>query len=107
MASSAVLPAAVAAKPKRPVTERIRDLWPDIWALVRPRRKLLFVGFLLIIVSRLCGLVLPASTRYLIDDVIGKHNPALLLRLVFAVFAATAIEVVASFSVTPILSIEA
>jgi subfamily B ATP-binding cassette protein MsbA len=106
MASSVALPGAVAAKPKRPVTERLRDLWPDIWALVRPRRKLLLIGFLLIIVSRLCGLVLPASTRYLIDDVIGKHQPDLLLRLVLAVVAATAIQGVASFSLTQLLSIE-
>ena len=74
MASTVALPTgAVPAKPKRPVTERLRDLWPDIWALVRPRRKLLLMGFVLIIISRLCGLVLPASSRYLIDDVIGKQ----------------------------------
>ena len=76
MASTALPSGAVPAKPKRPVTERLRDLWPDIWALVRPRRKLLLMGFVLIIISRLCGLVLPASSRYLIDDVIGKHDPS-------------------------------
>ena len=107
MASTVALPSgAVPAKPKRPVTERLRDLWPDIWALVRPRRKLLFMGFVLIIISRLCGLVLPASSRYLIDDVIGKHDPKMLLPLVLAILAATAIQGVTSFTLTQLLSIE-
>ena len=58
------------AAPKKAPSERLRDLWPDIRELVRPRRGLLTIGFCLIIVSRLCGLVLPLSSRYLIDDVI-------------------------------------
>ena len=107
MASTAALPAgAVPAKPKRPITERLHDLWPDIWALVRPRRKLLAMGFVLIIISRLCGLVLPASSRYLIDDVIGKHDPRMLLPLVLAIIGATAIQGVSSFTLTQLLSIE-
>ena len=106
MASSVALPGAIPAKPKRPVTERLRDLWPDIWALVRPRRKLLAAGFVLIIISRLCGLVLPASSRFLIDDIIGKHNPSGLVPLVLAIIAATAIQGVSSFTLTQLLSIE-
>ncbi|MES1261973.1 MAG: ABC transporter ATP-binding protein [Acidobacteriota bacterium] len=92
--------------PKKAATERLRDLWPDIRALVHPRRGLLAGGFGLIVISRLCGLVLPLSSRYLIDDVIGKHNAGMLLPIVFAVLGATLIQGVTSFTLTQLLSIE-
>ncbi len=53
-----------------------------IWELVRPRRGLLALSFLLLLIGRLCGLVLPAAPKYLMDDVIGKHRADLLLPLV-------------------------
>ena len=77
-----------------------------MWVLVKPRRRLLFVGFLLILISRVCGLVLPMSTRILVDDVIGKHNEARLIPLILSVLAATAVQGLASFTLTQILSIE-
>lgn len=100
------MPAPDAKKPNKPASERMRELWPDIWALVHPRRKLLSIGLLLIIVNRVSGLALPLSTRYLFDDVIGKHNTGMLLPLTLAVVGATAIQGVTSFSLTQLLSIE-
>ena len=90
--------------PKPAKSERLRALLPDIWEMVRPRRNLLVLGFLLMIVNRLCGLVMPASSKYLVDDVIGKHHFELLSRLVAAVLAATLIQGVTSFSLTQLLS---
>ena len=90
--------------PQPRATERLRTLAPDIWELVRPRRALLALGFLLMIVNRVCGLVLPASTRYLIDDIIGKRETWLLSPLVLAVVAATAVQAATSFSLTQLLS---
>jgi ABC-type multidrug transport system fused ATPase/permease subunit len=90
--------------PKLPSGERLRALWPDIWELVKPRRKILAVGFVLMIINRLCGLVLPASTKFLIDDVLGKSRLELLTPLVSAVVLATAIQAVTSFSLTQLLS---
>ena len=92
--------------PKKPASERLRILWPDIWGLVRPRRRLLFIGFLLIVISKLCGLVLPWSTRYLIDEVIGHHNQSMLLTITLAVLSATAIQGITAFTLTQLLSIE-
>ncbi|HZL57427.1 MAG TPA: ABC transporter ATP-binding protein [Bryobacteraceae bacterium] len=95
--------------PKKPASERLRELWPDIWALIRPRRGLLSVGFVLIVISRLCGFVLPLSTGYLIDYVIGKdghHHESMLLPLTLIVLAATAIQGLTSFTLTQLLSIE-
>ena len=91
---------------KRPASERFRELWPDIWPLIKPRRGLLAIGFLLIVISRLCGLVLPLSSRYLIDDVIGKNHPSMLVPIVLAVLGATVIQGITSFTLTQLLSIE-
>ncbi len=90
--------------PKRPVQERFRELLPDIWALVKPRRGLLLFGLFLMVINRLMGLVLPSSTKYLIDDVIGKHQTELLVPLVSAVALATLIQGITSFSLTQIIS---
>jgi len=91
-------------KPKLPKSERLRALLPDIWALVKPRRGLLLAGFVLMAINRVCGLALPASTKFLIDDIIGKRRTDLLLPLVLAVVAATLIQGITSFTLTQLLS---
>jgi subfamily B ATP-binding cassette protein MsbA len=75
--------------------------------IVWPRKNILFVGVVLIIISRLSSLVLPASSKYLLDDVIGKGNAALLKPLLLAVLVALIIQAVTSFLLTKILSVEA
>jgi subfamily B ATP-binding cassette protein MsbA len=91
--------------PKKPASERFRALWPDIKAMVRPRRGILALGLLLIVIKTVSSFVLPASTRYLIDNVIGKQQSSLLIPLVLAVVGATAIQGITSFSLTQLLSI--
>jgi len=90
--------------PKKRSSERLRELWPDIKELIRPRRKILGLGFLMMIISRPCGLVLPASTKWLIDDVIGKRHIDLLLPLVLIVMAATMIQGITSYAITQLVS---
>lgn len=90
--------------PKKRSSERLRELWPDIRELIRPRRKTLALGFLLMAISRPCGLVLPASTKWLIDEVIGKRRVELLLPLVLAVLAATLIQATTSYALTQLVS---
>ncbi len=92
--------------PKKAASERLRQLWPDIWEMVRPRRGILSLGLLLIIIRSLAGFVLPSSTRYLIDNVLNKHQSGLLLPLTLAVVGATIIQGITSFSLTQLLSIE-
>lgn len=77
---------------------------PEVWKLVRPRRWLLFSGLLLVAVNRVAGLVLPLSTKFLIDVVLRQHREDKLLPLVALVFSATAIQAVTSFSLTQLLS---
>src|SRR5579864_9068873 len=71
---------------------------------MRPRRALLALGFVLMVVNRLAGFVLPYSSKFLIDDVVGKHHTQLLRPLVFSVLLATLIQGVTSFSLTQLLS---
>src|SRR5690242_9446412 len=80
---------------------------PHVWALLKPRRLLLAGGFLLMLLNRGAELVLPASTKYLIDDVIGHRHLSLLTLLLGAVLAATLVQAVSTYALTQILSKEA
>jgi subfamily B ATP-binding cassette protein MsbA len=90
--------------PQKSSSERLRELWPDIREMMRPRRKVLIVGFILMAISKVCGLVLPTSSKYLIDNVIGKHQLWLLTPLVLAVLAATLVQGVTGFAITQLVS---
>src|ERR1051325_2501215 len=92
--------AEAAKKPKRPLGKARSE----VWALLSPRRGLLAIGFGLMAVNRVCGLVLPASTKWLIDDVIAKHRIELLKPLIGIVLAATIIQGITSFTLTQTLS---
>jgi ABC-type multidrug transport system fused ATPase/permease subunit len=90
---------------KPPLTaKRLRAVAPVVLELLRPRKKLLALGFLLMAINRVSGLVLPYSTRYLIDSVIGKHRVDLLRPIVLTVLSATIIQGITSFSLTQLLS---
>src|SRR6184192_3466747 len=77
---------------------------PDVWTLMKPRRGLLALGFVLMAINRLSGLVLPASTKYLVDNVILRRQIHLLTPLALAVLAATIMQGLTSFSLTQVLS---
>ncbi|MGA2591819.1 MAG: ABC transporter ATP-binding protein [Bryobacteraceae bacterium] len=77
---------------------------PLLKELVRPRRGLLITGFALMAVNRLCSMVLPGSTKFLIDNVIGKKQVWMLKPLVLAVLGATLIQAVTSYTLTQLLS---
>jgi ABC-type multidrug transport system fused ATPase/permease subunit len=95
-------PAKEVAKP--PKIQRFRAILPEVWELMRPRRRLLAIGFVLMVINRVSGFVLPASTKFLIDDVINKHHLGGLYRLIEIVLAATIIQGVTSFALTQLLS---
>jgi subfamily B ATP-binding cassette protein MsbA len=77
---------------------------PQIWELIHPRRGLLLVGFVLMAINRVSGLILPGSTKYLVDDVIGKRQVRLLVPIVMAVIGATIVQGLTSFTLTQLLS---
>jgi len=75
--------------------------------IVWPRRKLVALGLVLILVNRLSGLVLPASTKYLVDDVIVRGDIPLLYRLLVLVTVAVAVQSASAYALTLLLSVEA
>ncbi len=75
--------------------------------IVWPRKKLLFIGLILIIISRLAGLVLPGATKFLIDDVIVNKDVYMLKLVLAAVIGAIIIQAFTSFLLTRLLSVEA
>ena len=79
-------------------------LLKEAWPFIRPQRVLLLFGLLLMAINRLAGLVLPASTKFLVDNVIGKRQIRLLAPLALAIVAATAIQGITSFTLTQLLS---
>ncbi|HWY69017.1 MAG TPA: ABC transporter ATP-binding protein [Terriglobales bacterium] len=91
-------------KPKPPALQQLKGALPEIWALIRPRRALLGIGLLLMAINRVAGLVLPASTKFLIDDVIVKRHVFRLQQIVIAVIAATIVQGITSFALTQLLS---
>jgi ABC-type multidrug transport system fused ATPase/permease subunit len=97
-------PLAAAGMAKAKQRPNLGKVWPEIWALVYPRRWVMSLGMLLLIVNRLAALALPASTKYLIDDVILQHKGYLLIRLVGLVLGATLLQAGTSFLLTQILS---
>jgi ABC-type multidrug transport system fused ATPase/permease subunit len=92
---------------KKPTVQQLRTVWPDLWELLRPRRALLALGLVLMAVNRVSGLVLPASTKFLVDDIIVKHRTGFLLPLVAATLTATLIQGGTSYALTQLLSKEA
>lgn len=75
--------------------------------IIWPRRGVLLVGLILIIISRLSGLVLPGASKYLMDDVIGQHDLQMLKVLLAIIVASISIQAVTSYILTQILSVEA
>jgi ABC-type multidrug transport system fused ATPase/permease subunit len=92
------------AEQKVPKVERLRAILPEVWKLMRPRRGLLALGFALMVINRVAALVLPYSTKFLIDTVIVKHHMDKLEPLVLVVLGATLVQGVTSFSLTQSLS---
>jgi subfamily B ATP-binding cassette protein MsbA len=77
---------------------------PEVWKLMRPRRGLLALGFVLMVINKVAGFVLPYSSKFLIDNVVTKNQTAMLRPLVLSVLFATLIQGVTSFSLTQLLS---
>jgi len=87
-----------------PPKPKLADAWPHAWRLIRPRRGLLAVGFVLMIINRFCGLALPAASKPFVDGVLTNHKGNLLLPIIGFVLGATLIQATTSFALTQLLS---
>ena len=75
--------------------------------IIWPRRKIIFIGLILIIISRLASLVLPGASKYLMDDVIAHKDIEKLKLLLLVVAVSIIVQAATSFILTRILSVEA
>ncbi len=84
----------------------LKKLWPQILALVAPRKWLLVAGLGLMILNRVAGLVLPYTAKPLLDTVLSPLHPRpdLLPRIIVLVFTAMVVQALSSFSLTQLLS---
>jgi subfamily B ATP-binding cassette protein MsbA len=83
------------------------NAWQEARALIWRHRRRLGLGLLLMFANRLAGLVLPASSKYLIDHVIGQRKVELLGVIALAAGAATIVQAVTSFGISQILGVAA
>ncbi len=84
----------------------LKKLWPQIKLLVLPRKGLLVIGLLLMLLNRVAGLVLPYMSKPLLDKVLNpaRPNPQLLGPYILVVFSAMLVQALTSFSLTQLLS---
>jgi subfamily B ATP-binding cassette protein MsbA len=75
--------------------------------IIWPRKNILLLGLVLIIISRLASLVLPGASKYLMDDVIAGGDTEMLKILLIIVGAAVIVQAITSFLLTKLLSVEA
>ena len=83
---------------------KLKKVLPEVWKLIKPRRLLLGGSFILMIINRASGLVLPASTKTLIDKVMYGHQLNLLPWIVAIVGIATVVQGITSYTLTQLLS---
>ena len=84
----------------------MKKLWPQVWALVVPRKGLLVAGIALMAINRVAGLVLPYTAKPLLDNVLSPLHPRpdLLPKIIALVFSAMVVQALTSFSLTQLLS---
>jgi len=95
--------------PETPAKKRVSasDAWREARELLWGHRRRLLLGLALMLVGRLAGLVLPASSKWLIDEVIGRSRTDLLLPIALAAGAATVVQAITAFSLSQILGVAA
>ena len=86
---------------------KLKKVWPEIWALILPRKGLILVGLVLMAVNRVAGLALPYTSRPLLDRVLSPlhPHPELLPRIIAIVFTAMVVQAITSYSLTQLLSV--
>lgn len=75
--------------------------------IIWPRKKLLLIGLLLIVINQFSALILPYSVRFIMDDVIAQKNLERLKEILFVVSLALVVQSGTSFLLTRLLSVEA
>ena len=84
-----------------------RQAWRDARDLLRDQRGRLAVGFLLLLASRVAALVLPASSKFLVDEIITRQRVSLLGPIAAAIVAASVFQAFTSLALSRVLGVAA
>jgi subfamily B ATP-binding cassette protein MsbA len=95
------------ADPQQKKRVTLSAAWREAQELVWAHRRRLAIGLTLMLISRLASLVLPLSSKWLIDEVVMNARTDLLPTIALAVIAATVVQAVTSFSLSQILGVAA
>jgi subfamily B ATP-binding cassette protein MsbA len=91
--------------------QKRRPNWSSAWQEAREivwrHRAYLAVGLAVMLINRLAGLVLPTTSKFLIDNVVGKHQAGLLVPLALAAGGATLVQALTSFALSQLLGVTA
>src|ERR1700760_2666169 len=96
----------IAGKPKGS-NKFTASAWEEARALIWAHRQRLSLGLVLMLVNRGAGLVLPATSKWLMDDVVAKGRWDLLSTLALAAGTATLVESASSFALSRVLGVAA
>ncbi|MGA2251557.1 MAG: ABC transporter ATP-binding protein [Terracidiphilus sp.] len=95
---------AVGAEAKKPKPS-LKKIWPQALAIIAPRKGLLLGGLALMVVNRVAGLVMPYTTKPLLDKAFNPAgDPGLLPKFIALVFSAMLLQAVTSYALTQLLS---
>ena len=100
-------PASPGGAPKNRLRHRLPEVWREAREILWMHRRRLWIGLGLTLISRIAGLGLPASSKFLVDDVLGQGRADLLMPLAGGVAIATLIQAVTSFANSQVLSVAA
>ncbi|MFY0629827.1 MAG: ABC transporter ATP-binding protein [Flavobacteriaceae bacterium] len=92
---------------KQPKTKSKVTIGSAFKTIIWPRRGLVLIGLVLIVLSRLAGIVMPWKTKELIDEIVPQKDFDRLYGLLFLVGGAILMQAVTSFLLTKILSVQA
>ncbi|HEY4953924.1 MAG TPA: ABC transporter ATP-binding protein [Gemmatimonadaceae bacterium] len=95
----------MAAKPSKKIN--YNRAWAEARELVRRHRRSLSIGLALMLVNRGAGFVIPGSSKFFLDNVIGKHRADLLVPLAIGAAVAVIIQAITTYALSQIVSIAA
>jgi len=95
------------AEPQKKNKVSASTVWREARQLVWAHRRRLAIGLSLMLVSRVSQLVLPASSKWIIDEVLTKGRSELLVPIALATAGATLVQAVTSFALSQILGVAA
>lgn len=82
----------------------VREIVNLAWFLLGTRRTLFCSGLLLLLVNRACGLVIPVSTRFIIDDIIGKQELRMVPWIVAVLLGVIGVQAATGWGMSQILA---